>query len=82
MAASTPCSDPLVSDICNTNPGVGEGRSRPAQPGREFLFLGDTSSARLGQNGRDSALQEFSSAHLIENTDQLYAMRLQSRGMQ
>ncbi|SRR5579871_1140209 len=39
-------------------------------------------SARLGQNGRDSVLQEFSFARLIEKTDQLYTELLQSRGLQ
>jgi L-malate glycosyltransferase len=39
-------------------------------------------SARLGQNGREFVLREFSFARLIENTDQLYTELLRSRGLQ
>lgn len=54
-----------------------------ALAGAILRLLRDPSlSARLGQNGRDYVLQEFSFARLIEKTDQLYTELLQTRGLQ
>ena len=82
MEAPTHRSDPVIPETSHASQGSGAVNSRPAQRRRQVFFLGDTPNARLGQNGRDFVLQEFSLARRIEKTDQLHTELLQSRGLQ
>jgi len=82
MEAPTHRSDPVIPETSHASQGSGAVNSRTAQRRRKVLFLGDTPNARLGQNGRDFVLQEFSLARAIRKSDQLYAELLPSRRVQ
>jgi hypothetical protein len=81
MEALTPSSDSVTSESHHSSQGRGTVNPRTAQPRHNVPLLGDTSSARLGQNGRDFVFQEFSSIRLIANTDQSYPVLLQVKGL-